>query len=150
MSIHRSLSSSALVTPFQSLPLVPAPLWSISSAHGPRDICPQAAPHLPPTPSLQSLQRLCQLTQQDDDAQQDGNQSAGAEARGGEERLALAHSDSAVALAWAHPQGQGAGAGQRRLPAVPHHDGQLVQLLCQVVETPPPGNNAGRAVCNEK
>lgn len=107
----------------------------------PQDICPRAG-----NPPLQSPQWLCQLTQQDDDAQQDGNQCPRAETRGGQERLALAHPDPAVALARAHPQGQGAGAAQRRLPAVPHDDGQLVQLLGQVVETPSPGNDAGRAV----
>lgn len=99
---------------------------------------------------LQFPKLLSQLTQQDDDAQQDGNQSPRTETRRGEERLALAHPDPAVALAWAHPQGQGAGAAQRRLPVVPHHDGQLVQFLGQVVETPPPGNDASRAVYNGK
>jgi len=63
----------------------------------------------------------------------------------------LAYPDPSIALARAHPQGQGAGATQRRLPAVPYDDGQLVQLLGQVVETPPPpSNDAGCAVCNEK
>lgn len=99
---------------------------------------------------LQSPKLLSQLTQQDDDAQQDGNQGPRTETRRGEERLALAHPDPAVALARAHPQGQGAGATQRRLPVVPHHDGQLVQFLGQVVETPPPGNDASRAVYNGK
>lgn len=84
--------------------------------------------YLPPgsSPLLQSPQGLSQLTQQDDDAQQDGNQSPRAETRRGEERLALAHPDPAMALAWAHPQGQGAGATQRWLPTIPHHNGQLV------------------------
>lgn len=55
---------------------------------------------------------ISKLTQQDDDAQQDGNQSPCAEACGGQERLALAHADPAVALAWAHPERQGAGSTQ--------------------------------------
>lgn len=92
---------------------------------------------------LQSPNLLSQLTQQDDDAQQDGNQSPRTETRRGEEGLALAHSDPAVALARTHPQRQGAGAAQGRLPVVPHHDGQLVQLLGQVVEAPPSGYDVG-------
>lgn len=102
------------------------------------------------SPPLQFPQWLSQLTQQDDDAQQDGNQSPRAETCWGEERLALAHPDPAVALAWTNPQGQGAGAAQWRLPAVPHHNGQLIQLLGQMVETPPPCNDTGRAVCNDQ
>lgn len=55
---------------------------------------------------------LSQLTQQDDDAQQDGNQSPCTETRRGQEGLALTRADSAVALAWAHPQRQGAGSAE--------------------------------------
>lgn len=130
-----------LSNPFKPFP---APLWFISSIHALRMLPPGSSPLLKSPPGLS------QLTQQDDDAQQDGNQSPRAETSRGEECFALAHPDPAVALAWAHPQSQGAGATKRRLPAVPHHDGQLVQLLGQVVEAPPPGNDAGSAVCNEK
>lgn len=65
----------------------------------PQDICPLGSIRL-----LLSPKRLSQLTQQDDDAQQDGNQSPRTEARRGEECLALAYPGPAVALAWAHPQ----------------------------------------------
>lgn len=130
--------------PFQTLPPFPALLWLISSIHALRMLPPGSSPLLKSPPGLS------QLTQQDDDAQQDGNQSPRAETGRGEECFSLAHPDPAVALARAHPQSQGAGAAKRRLPTVPHHDGQLVQLLGQVVEAPPPGNDAGSAVCNEK
>lgn len=145
---HMSIHPSLLLCPCQTLSNTFHPSLVLYGSS------PPSVPsgYLPPgsSPLLQSPQRLSHLTQQDDDAQQDGNQSPRAETRRGEERLALAHPDPAVALAWAHPQGQGAGAAQRRLPTVPHHNGQLVQLLGQVVETPPPGNDAGRAVCNER
>lgn len=132
------LSSSALVKPFHpSLLLYGSSPPSMPSGYSPPGQLP---------PVLQSPQQLSQLTQQDDDAQQDGNQSPRAETRRGEERLALAHPDPAVVLARAHPEGQGAGAAQGRLPTVPHHNGQLIQLLGQVVETPPPANDAGCAV----
>lgn len=75
---------------------------------------------------LPSPELLSQLTQQDDDAQQDGNQSPCTETRRGQEGLALAHTDPAVTLAWTHPEGQSAGSAQGWLPAIPNHNGYLV------------------------
>lgn len=89
------------------------PSWSVATGY-----LALGASLLLPSPKL-----LSQLTQQDDDAQQDGNQSPSTETRGGQERLALTHTDPAVALAWAHPQCQGAGPTQWWLPTIPNHDG---------------------------
>lgn len=143
MSIHPSL----LFCPCQTLSS-PSTFSCSSMVHllhpCPQGNCPWAVL------LLQCPQRLSQLTQQDDNAQQDCNQSSRAETRRWEECLALAHPDPAMALAWTHPQGQGAGPTQRRLPTVPHYYGQLIQLLGQVVETPPPCNDAGCAVYNKE
>lgn len=72
---------------------------------------------------LLSPKLLPLLTQQDDNAEQDGNQSPCTETCRRQECRALAHTDSAMALAWAHPQCQGAGSTQGRLPTIPNHDG---------------------------
>lgn len=89
----------------------------------------QAAHTLHHAPRLAVTQARTQSTptQQDDDAQQDGDQGPRAEAcRGEESPLILARLHPPVALARAHPQGQCASATQRWLPTVPHHYGELV------------------------
>jgi hypothetical protein len=89
----------------------------------------QAAHTLHHAPRLAVTQAQTQSTptQQDDDAQQDGDQGPRAEAcRGEESPLILARLHPPIALARAHPQGQCASATQRWLPTVPHHNGELV------------------------
>lgn len=132
---------SRLFIPLLFLPPLSKPSDPSLLLYGPPP--PSRPPGYLPSPPLP-------LTQQYDDAQQDGDQSPRAETGRGQERLALARPDPPVALAGADPQREGAGAAQRRLPAVPHHDGELVQLLGQAVEAPAPGDDAGRAVCNDK
>ena len=62
------------------------------------------------------------LTQQDEDAGQDGDERSSAEAGGETVRLGAARHDVALLVAAAHADGERAGAG---LLAVRDHDGQV-------------------------
>ena len=86
------------------------------------------------------------LTQQYDDAQQDGDEGAGAQPHRQEDGLGAAGQQRPVRLAAAHPDGERAGAGPRRVAVVLHHHGQEVDLLGPPPEPTPLGHDAGRAV----
>ena len=90
------------------------------------------------------------LTQEDEDTEQDGDECSCAEPCRGEEGLRLADRYSEAPSAWTHSQCQGAGAAELRLPSVPHHHSQLVQLLLGLTETPPSRDDAGAAVCQRE
>lgn len=94
---------------------------------------------LPPPRSLPAL------TQQNDDAEENGDEGPSAEASRGQEGLCLAGPESAGPLAGAHPQREGAGPAELRLTTVPHLHGQLVQLLLRLTEASPLRHDA-RAV----
>lgn len=90
---------------------------------------------------------IVRVTQQDEDAEQDGDESPGAEAGRGEEGLGSAGRWSEAALAWTHTQSEGGGAAECRLSSVPHHHGQLMELLICPTEARAPGHDTRTAVC---
>lgn len=65
------------------------------------------------------------LTQQDEDAGQDGDERSSAEARGQTVRLGVARHDVPLLVAAAHADGQRAGAGLDRLLAVSDDDWEV-------------------------
>jgi len=86
------------------------------------------------------------LTEQDDDAEEDGDQRSGAEAHGEEDGLGAAGEQRAVGLAAAHAHGQGAGAALRGVAVVVDHHGDQVDLLQAPPEAAPLGHDARRVV----
>lgn len=91
--------------------------------------------------------RVLLVTQQDEDAEQDGDKSPGAEAGGGQEGLGLAGRGSEAALARTYTQREGGGAAEHRLASIPHHHGQLMELLIGPTKAPAPGHDTRTAVC---
>lgn len=90
-----------------------------------------------------------QLTQQDDDAQQDGDERPRAEAHRQEDGLGAARQQRAVRLAAAHPDGQRARAALGRVAVVLDHHRQQVDLLQAPPEAAALGHDSRRVVCQE-
>lgn len=93
--------------------------------------------------------RTAALTEQDDDAEEDGDQGAGAEAHGEEDGLGAAGQHRAVGLAAAHADGQGARAALGRVAVVLDHHGEEVDLLRSPPEAAPPGHDSSRVIWNQ-
>jgi len=89
---------------------------------------------------------LSQLTQQDEDAGQDGDERPPAEAGGQAVRLGVARHDVAVVVAAAHADGHRAGAGVHRLLAVGDEDGQVEDGLVPLGPASSPGQDPRRVV----
>lgn len=90
------------------------------------------------------------LTQQDDDAGQDGDERPRAEAGRQHVRLHVAGQDGVVGVAGTHADGQRAGAAQGRVAVVVDLHWQEVDVLRQAAEAPPQHVDAGCAVWGEK
>lgn len=88
-------------------------------------------------------------TQQDDDAQQDGDERPRAEAHRQEDGLGAARQQRAVRLAATHPDGQRARAALGRVAVVVDHHRQQVDLLQAPPEAAALGHDSGRVVCQE-
>lgn len=86
------------------------------------------------------------LTEQDDDAEQDGHQGAGAEARPRCQRLGVAQLHVALAVARAHPDGQRAGAALHGEVSVRDDHGHAVDALPEAVVAVPPRQDPCRVV----
>lgn len=72
---------------------------------------------------------LATLTEQDDDAQQDGHESAGAETGGARLGLGVAHFHVALTVARAHPHCERARAALHGVVAVGDDHGQAERAL---------------------
>lgn len=94
-----------------------------------------------------SLRRA--LTQQDDDAQQDGDERPRAEAHRQEDGLGAARQQRAVRLAATHPDGQRARAALRRVAVIFDHHRQQVDLLQAPPEATALGHDSSCVVCQE-
>lgn len=88
-----------------------------------------------------------QLTQQDDDAGQDGDERPGAEAGGQDVGLHVAGQDGVFAVTRADPDGQRVDAADRRHAVVVDLDGEVVHVLRQTAEPFAYHVDAGCAVC---
>ena len=86
------------------------------------------------------------LTQEDDDADEDGDEGARAEPHGQEDGLSAAGQERPVAIAGAHAHRQGPGAAQDGVANVLHHHGQQVEVLDPPAKTAPPGHHPRRVV----
>lgn len=86
------------------------------------------------------------LTQQDEDAGQDGDERAAAEAHREHVGLGAAGQHMALVVTAAHLDGQRAGAAEHRRPTVRDQDGQVEDTLFLLPEAGPPGQNAGGVV----
>lgn len=91
----------------------------------------------------QRLGGAWQLTQQDEDAGQDGDEGSSAEAGGQAVGLGVARHDVALVVAAAHADGQRAGAG---LLAVGDEDGQVEDGLVLLRPASAPGQDPRRVV----
>ena len=91
-----------------------------------------------------------QLTQQDEDAGQDGDERPAAQAGGEAVGLGVAGHDVALAVAAAHADGQRAGAGLHRLLAVRDGDGQVEHRLVLVGPAAAPRQDPRRVVWRGK
>lgn len=78
------------------------------------------------------------LTEQDDDAKQNGHQGAGAEPRPRRERLCVARLHVALAVAGADSDGQRVGAALHRELAVGYDHGHVVDAHVQAAVAVPP------------
>ena len=87
------------------------------------------------------------LTQQDDDAGQDGDERPSAQAGGQDEGLHVAGQDGLFAVAAAHADDQGLRAAHRRDPVVIDLDGQEVHVLGHSAEALAHDVDAGCAIC---
>lgn len=86
------------------------------------------------------------LTQQDDDAGQDGDERPRAEAGRQHVRLHVAGQDGVLGVAGTHTDGQRAGAAQGRVAVVADLHRQEEDVLRQAAEAPPQHVDAGCAV----
>lgn len=88
------------------------------------------------------------LTNQNEDADQEGDEGARAEGGGHDEGRGVAGLDGARAVAAADADGEGARAAQRGRPAVHHQDGQEEHVLLLPVEAQVLGVHRGCVVCS--
>ena len=86
------------------------------------------------------------LTQEDEDAGQDGDERAAAEAHREHVGLGAAGQHVALVVTAAHLDGQCARAAEHRLPAVRDQDGQVEDTLLLLPEAGPPGQNPGGVI----
>ena len=86
------------------------------------------------------------LTEQDDDAEQDGHQGARGEAVGEGQDLRAAGLHVAAAVACTHAHDERAGAALDRVVVVRDHHGQEVQAHLTPAEAPPPRQDVGGVV----
>ena len=93
-----------------------------------------------------SVGRSRSLTQEDEDAGQDGDERAAAEAHGEHVGLGAAGQHVALVVAAAHLDGQRACAAEHRPPAVRDEDGQVEDTLVLLPEAGPPGQNPGGVI----
>lgn len=93
-----------------------------------------------------SVGRRRSLTQEDEDAGQDGDECTAAEAHGEQVGLGAAGQHVALVVTAAHLDGQRARAAEHRLPAVRDQDGQVEDTLVLLPEAGPPGQNPGGVI----
>lgn len=89
------------------------------------------------------------LTEEQDDAEEDGHQGAGAQASGEEQRLHAARAQVPPAVTATHADGQRAGAALDRVVVVRDDHGQVVDAYFMPVEPTPPGQDTGRVICQQ-
>lgn len=90
------------------------------------------------------------LTEQDDDAEQDGHQCPGAKPRPGRQRLSVAQLHVALAVAGADAHGERARAAVTgRVPVADDHR-HLVDAAVQAAVAVAAGQNPGRVVCRDE
>lgn len=90
------------------------------------------------------------LTQQDNDAGQDGDERPRAESGRQHVRLHVARQDGVLGVAGTHTDGQRAGAAQGRVAVVVDLHWQEVDVLRQAAEAPPQHVDASCAVWERK
>lgn len=86
------------------------------------------------------------LTEEDDDAKQNGHQGPGAESRPRCERLGVAQLHVALAVAGAHSDGERVGAALHGELPVRNDHGHVVDALLQAAVAVPPSQDPGRVV----
>lgn len=90
------------------------------------------------------------LTQEDDDAGQDGDQRPRAQAGVQDVGLGVAGQQPPVHVAPAHLDGEGVGAAHGRDATVADHDGQEEQILLLPAEPPAPGVHPCGVICGKR
>lgn len=91
--------------------------------------------------------RVVRVTEQDDDACEDGDECSGAEARRQEQRFHVTGQDGLFGVAAAHSDQEGVGAAERRHAVIADLDGQSVNVLRHPAETFPDHHHRSRTVC---
>lgn len=89
------------------------------------------------------------LTQQNDNAGQDGDERASTEACREHVRLHVARQNGVFAVTGAHSDGQCVGAAQSWEAIVIYLDGEEVDILSEAAEAFPPHGDTGCAICAE-
>ncbi|GAA6074638.1 uncharacterized [Tachysurus ichikawai] len=90
---------------------------------------------------------VASVTEQDDDAGEDGDERSGAEACRQEQRLHITGQDGVFGVTAAHSDQECVGAAERRDAVITDLDGQSVNVLRHPAETSPDHHHRSRTVC---